>query len=756
MTDDKKKTAQATVIASPQQRVDGRAKVTGRARYASDEPVGKVAYAYLLTSSIARGCITRMYLDDAFAIEGVLDILTHENVGREASPPAMQAGGSTTTTLESSQIWHDGQIIGVVVAERYEIACEAAFRVRVDYHTEKPAATFGNVGVQEERRKVGEHEDFSVGDAEAAYAGAAFRVDANYATPTQHHNAIELFTTTCAWDDGKLTIWEPSQFVFGLRANVAHQIGIDPERVRVVSRFVGGAFGSKGGATARTAWIAIAARRLSRPVKLVATRDQGYTIATYRAETRHNVQLAAAADGKLIALRHEGWELTSRPSQYNVSGTETTARVYACPNILTRVNIVHADRNTPGFMRAPPETPYMFALECAMDELAVKLGLDPIDLRRLNDTQQDPVSDRQFSSRRLIACFDAAAEQFGWARRSSAPGSMRDGDWLLGWGCASAAYPANIASTAARVRLRPDGHARVQIAAHEIGNGIYTVIALTAAACLGLPVGGIEVQIGDSDLPPASLAAGSSQTATVVHAVTSACEQLRDRLAKAASKAGPLAGCDPANLTLVDGKLVASEGCSEPLADAVRRIGHGAQEAYAEHIPVGLEPESMDSLYSGKLPMLRGQNRKDVTAYAFGAHLVEVRVHRRTREIRMGRMVGAFASGRIVNSLTAHSQYMGGMIWAVGAALLECTEIDKRYARYVNDNLSEYHIPVSADIGQIEVIMLPEEDLAVNRLGIKGLGEIGIVGANAAIANAVYHATGRRIRELPIRIEDLL
>ena len=334
----------------------------------------------------------------AEAVPGVLDILTHWNVGDQAKKPALASGGETTTTMESDQVWHDGQIIAVVVADTYEAAREAAHRVGVTYTEEQPAATFGSPGAEEEQRDDGEHEDYSVGDADAAFAAAPVRVDARYSTPTQHHNPIELYTTTCAWNGNQLTIWEPSQFVYGLRGSVAKQIGIEPEKIRVVSKFVGGAFGSKGGATARTAWVAIAARRLGRPVKLVATRSQGYTIVTYRAETRHHIQLGADTDGKLLALRHEGWEVTSRPSTYNVSGTESTARAYACPNILTRVNIVHADRNTPGFMRAPPDLPYMFALESAIDELACELGMDPIELRRRNEPERDPVTGLPFSS----------------------------------------------------------------------------------------------------------------------------------------------------------------------------------------------------------------------------------------------------------------------------------------------------------------------------------------------------------------------
>ncbi len=745
------------LFGKPQLRIDGRAKVTGRALYPSDEPVGTPAYAFLLTSAIARGRIKRFDLAEALALEGVLDILTHENVGGEAQPPEQMTGGPTTTTLQSDRIWHDGQIIGVVVAGSYEIARDAAFRVHVHYEKEEPAATFGSAGAEEERREPGEHKDYAIGDVDAALRSAEVTIDAWYETPTQHHNPIELFTTTCVWNNGSLTIWEPSQFVYGLRANVAKQLGMKPDNVRVVSKFVGGAFGSKGGATARTAWIAVAARRLGRPVKLVATRAQGFTIATYRAETRHHLELGATQAGKLTALRHEGWELTSRPSKYNVSGTESTARIYASPNILTRVNIVHADRNTPGFMRAPPETPYMFPLECAMDELAIALDMDPIELRRVNDTAADPVSGLPFSSRNLLRCLDEGAARFGWAHRDRRPGSMSDGDWLVGWGCASAAYPTNIAATSARVTLRPDGSTRVQIAGHDIGTGAYTVVAIMAAHRLGLALEQVTVEMGDTVLPPAGLAAGSSHTATIAHAVAKACDELIARITHAATSSnGPLAGQNAATLRLEQQQIVAPSGAKEALGDALKRLSPGALEAYAENVPQGLPDEAMATLYQGKHPILRGHNRKDATTYAFGAQFVELRIHRHTCEIRVPRIVGAFAAGAIVNPLTAQSQYTGGMIWGIGAALLEKTEIDLRHARYVNANIAEYHIPVNADVRQVEVVMVPESDTQVNPLGIKGIGEIGIVGVNAAIANAAHHATGRRIRRLPIRIEDLL
>jgi xanthine dehydrogenase YagR molybdenum-binding subunit len=746
-------------IGKPATRIDGPAKVTGAARYPSDEPLANPAYAVLVTSAVAKGRLAGLDLAAAKAVPGVLDILTHDNVGGQVKPPAGPSGqGSTTITLESDRVWHDGQIIAVVVAETFEAAKEAAGRVKASYAAETPSAGFDSAGITEEdpSAKDKQHEHPKKGDADAAFAAAPVKIDARYATPTQHHNPMELFTTSCVWSGDKLTIYEPSQFVHGLRGAIAKQLGLEPDKVRVVSRFIGGAFGSKGGATARTAWIAIAARRIGRPVKLVASRDQGFTIATYRAETRQRVKLAAGKDGKLLAVIHEGREVTSRPNPYNVSGVETTARLYASPNIRTGVTVVHADRNTPGFMRAPPETPYMFAFESGMDELAVALGMDPIELRRVNDTLTDPISGKPYTSRSLMRCFDEGAKAFDWSRRDPTPGATRDGDWLVGYGCATAAYSSNIAAAACRVSLGADGKARVQMGAHDLGTGAYTVLAITVADRLGLRIADVKVEIGDTDLPPAGLAAGSNHTASITNVVAKACEDIRARLAAAAVApgAGALAGQDPASLKLREGRLVGASS-SEPLAAALKRLGGGRVEVYAENLPSGAPPDGLDRLHHDQMAMSPGGQRPEGPAYAFGAQFVEVRVHSLTGEIRAPRALGAFAAGTIVNPLTARSQYMGGMIWGIGAALHEATEIDPRAARYTNDNLADYLMPVNADIGRVDVVFVEEEDRIVNPLGVKGIGEIGIVGMNAAVANAVFNATGKRVRELPIRIEDM-
>ncbi len=751
-----------TGIGTATSRVDGRAKVMGAARYGSDFDGGaSPLQAFLATSTIAKGRIAELDESAAREVPGVVEILTHRNVGDRIKPGKTFSDkgymGTSIAPLASDRIWHDGQIVAVVVAETFEAAREGAHRLRISYAEEAPAATFGSDGATTKAAQA-EGESPRVGDADTALAAAPVTLDQTYVTPIQHHNPIELFTTACAWADDRLTVWESSQNVYGYQYGLAEQLGIDPSQVHVISPFIGGAFGSRGSLTQRTALIAFAARRLNRPVKLEATRRQGFTIATYRAETRHRIRLGAGRDGKLQALVHEGWEVSSRPDDYTVAGTDASTRIYACPNVRSAVHVVNADRNTPGFMRSPPEVPYLFAIESAMDELAYALAMDPVELRRRNDTHKEPIGGLPYSSRHLVECFDQAGAAFGWQGRDPQPGAMRDGDWLIGWGCASTLYPTLVGPAAARVILSPEGDARVQTAAHDVGTGAYTVVAQIVAERLGLPLERIHVELGDSELPAAPVAGGSNTTASVCNVVAKACEDLRSRLAQAAVRDAdaPFHGRDAGALSLAGGGLHGPDGATEPLRDAIRRAANGAMEAYAENIPDGAPASAMAALYRGIPALVGGSSLEDRVQFAFGAQFVEVRVHARTREIRAPRIVGAYAAGRIVNPKTAKSQLMGGQIWGISSALHEATEIDRRSARYYNTNLAEYLIPVNADIQEVQTILVPEEDNEVNALGIKGVGELGNVGLNAAVANAVYHATGVRVRELPIRLEKLL
>jgi len=727
-------------MGQPEPRIESRLKVTGEARYASDFAVSDPAYAYLVTSDIAKGSIQRLDTSEARTVPGVLEIFTHENTSDLKTVKFGSGGGGATTSIQDfgPKIQHDGQIVAMVVAATFEAAREAAYRMRVTYQEEKASASFDSPGTTEEdASKANERakELPQAGDAQAVFNSAEVKLEAGYATPTQHHNPIELFTTTAVWRDGELTIYEPSQFVYGLKGGVAQKLGIPGDKVRVISPYVGGAFGSKAQLSPRTGLVAYAAKKLNRPVKLVATRDQGFTIQTYRAETRHHIRIGAERSGKIAAFLHEGFEVTSRPDPYAVAGVEDSARLYGFGSVKTHATLVHADRNSPGFMRSPPVVPYIYALESAMDELAVKLDMDPIELRRVNDTMTDATG-KSWSSRSLMECYDQAADRFGWKNRDKRPGGMREGDWLIGWGCASAVYPTHFGAATARVRLMASGEAHVQIAAHEIGTGVRTVVAQMAAETLGIPYNKVSIETGDSTLPPAPVAGGSNQTASCCSVVKKASDAINARLrSRATTGSGQIS--------------------NESLEEQFKRLGVGAVEEYDEYLPPGGKPDTVKKLYAGT-PFLGGGSAGEKLMYALGAEFVEVRVNVQTREIRVPRIVGAFAAGRIMNPRTARSQYMGAMIWGISSALHESTEIDPRVARYVNDNLADYLVPVNADIQEVDVILVPETDDYVNPVGVKGIGELGNVGTAAAVANAVYHATGVRVRELPIRLEKLL
>ena len=726
-------------MGTPIARIDARAKVTGTARFASDMPASNPAFAYLVTSTIARGRIVGFDETVARAVPGVLLILTHLNRPPLLSLKHFFAGGAGITAmppLAGPEIAHDGQIIAMVVADSFEGAREAAHRFTVRYQRQAPAATFGSPGVVTQRIAdvLPQRKDPVLGDADAALRDSDVVHDAQYGTPTQHHNPMELFATTAAWAGDQLTVCEPSQFVYGLRAGLAEQLGIAPEKVRVVNDFVGGAFGSKGALTQRTALVALASRQLGRPVKLVATRDQGFTISGHRHETKHRIRIGASRDGRFTAYHHDQWELNGRADPYVNGGVENAAAMYAFPAVLSTAYMVRADRDPPIFMRSPAEMPVIFALESAVDELAVKLAMDPVELRRINDTDKNWVSGKPYSSRSLMACYDAASAAFGWKRRNPQPGSMREGDWLIGWGCATATYPTQMSPAVARVRLQADGSARVEIAAHDVGTGAYTVMAQVAADTLSIQPDQVSVAMGDTLLPPGPVSGGSVTTASACSAVKMACQQVLARLALPVGATGAQRHA------------------------AFEKLKLGAVEEIGNFVPLTSRSQTTAGLYKGKADVTGGANTGNAakTMFAFGAEFVEVRVHARTREIRVPRIVGAFAAGRIMNPRTAHSQLMGGMIWGISSALHEHTEIDPREARYMNDNLAEYLIPVNADIRQIDVILIPEVDTEVNPAGAKGIGELANVGTAAAVANAVFHATGRRIRELPITIDKLI
>ena len=702
------------VLGTSETRVDGPDKVSGRAPYAGDMRLPGMVHARLVRSPIARGRITATGRAAVLALPGILDVLTFAEVGEAVRPVEhVMAGGwanSTARPLASPEIRYCGQIVALVVGETLEAANAGAGALKIDYAAEPHVVRLEDadtppipLGQLQE-----DYEDRATGNLEAALAAAAHVVDQRYTTPIQHHNPIELPGTICLWSGDDLTVWEPTRFVNAARHGLAAQLGIAPERVRVVAQTIGGHFGSKLALSQHTALCALAARRTGRPVHLEIGRRDSFTIANHRTETRHHIRLGADRDGRFVALGHDAETVTSQFDDFAMAGTDVSTALYACPAIAATERVVRVDRNTPGPMRAPPEVPFLFALESAVDEMAAALAIDPIELRRRNDTLVDPVTGHPFTTRALMRCFDAGAGAFDWRAGPPRSRARRDGAWLVGQGCAAAARPVKIAPARIRVTRTPDA-ATIETAHHEIGNGIATLLAMMASERLDLPIAAIDVRLGDTALPAASLSGGSSTTTSLANALAQACAALRGRTAG-----------------------VAEIGFVPPAADngILRKLDQGRM--------------SLATPQKGRL------------AWAFGAHFVEVRVHAATCEIQLRRHVGAFAAGRILNPLTARSQLLGGMVWGHGSALLEETIIDPRTGAYVNDDLAEYLVPTAADVGELTALTVPDDDREADAEGVKGLGEIGIIGANAAIANAVFDATGHRIRALPIRIEALL
>ncbi len=763
-----------------------------------------LAFAAALTAPIASGRIKGLDESIARAVPGVLEILTHKNVGKrvKAGKPLLEHGyvSQAVAPLGTKRIYFADQIVAMVIAESEEIAEQAASLLHITYVAEEPAGNFeGAAATVVKPKSLGETELRS-GDVDESLQQAEVKIDAWYETPPQHHNAMELFQTTCAWRTGEdgaeqLIVWESTQNTRGFQYGLAQQLHVKPSQIRILSPYIGGAFGSKGELGQFTALIALAAKELGRPVKFVASRRQCFSLRTFRAETRHHIQLSADATGKLLALDHESWELTSRSEKFATAGSDSTSRLYGIPNVRTRVHNVEADRQAPGFMRAPPEMPYLFAMESAMDELSYALGLDPVELRRRNDTNVELATKRPYTSRSLLRCIERGVALFGWDQRNPRVRSMEDGNDMVGWGFASAFYPTQQGPADCRITLAAvnDGahgtmQAKVEVGTHEIGTGIRTVITMTVADLLGLPMEAVQVQIGDSGLPPAPLSAGSNSTATICNVLAKCCEEIREKLAKAASgdKRSVLHQCNPHLMRLIGERLVFThdpqataaragqatpapsmsgathaapvDGPKELLQVALRRVTKGKPLVQkTTNTPHGLPPVIAPALVrKGKPVLMGGANMKDRMQFAHGAHFVEVKVSRTTGEVRVPRMVGVFAGGRIMNPRTAYAQLQGGQVWELSSALHEATELDPLLARYCNADLAEYHVPVARDICDVTTVMVEEENTLVNPLGVKGIGELGATGLAAAIANAVYHASGVRIRQLPIRLNKVL
>jgi xanthine dehydrogenase YagR molybdenum-binding subunit len=734
-------------VGKPVDRVDGRLKVTGKAKYAAEFQFPNLARAVLVTSAVAKGRITALDTAAAEKSPGVLAVITHKNAPKMKQTEAfggegagLAAGSTTAPILQTDQIFWHGQPVAVVVAGSFEQARHAATLVRGTYETKPPALTLdAKAKVFVPEKVVGEKPEIVIGNAGDALKQAAVTVDQTYTTAQNNHNPIEPHATIAAWDGDKLTVHDATQFVFGVRHELATRFGLKPEDVRVLSPFVGGGFGGKGIAWPHTYLAVAAAKHVNRPVKLVLTREQMYACVGGRTPTRQRVALGADKEGKLTALIHTGRTATSTTNTFAEQFTFPARHLYASPNIHVAQEVIELDVCPMTFMRAPGETPGTFALESAMDELAVALKMDPVELRLKNDPEKDPTRGTPFSSRKFKEAYRLGAEKFGWAKRNPEPRSMKDGRFLVGMGVASAFYPVYRFPASARVEILADGTALVQSGCQDMGMGTATAQTQIAADLLGLPVEKVRFELGDTALPFAMVAGGSTQTVSVGAAVTAACAAVKGALLALARNAdgSPLKGAKDEQVAFRDGGLYRTDDpkVGESFGAILDRAKKKSVEAKADAKP--------------------GEEDKKWSMQSYGAQFCEVRVDPDFGTVRVSRFAGAFDVGRVVNAKTARSQFIGGITMGIGMALLESTHRDGRNGRILNADLADYLVPVHADIPALEAYWVGEPD-PHTPMGAHGIGEIGITGVAAAVANAVYHATGKRVRDLPITPDKLL
>ncbi len=693
----------AHVIGEPIDRIDGHAKVTGKAVYAADAKTQKLAFGAIATATIAYGEITSIDASEARRQPGVLMVMTHENAPEQAPwvPKAEDPFARPKPQLDSKKIQYFGQPVALVVAETFEAAREAAALIQITYLANKGAFDIEAPDREIKDPKtdvVGKPAASKIGDIDTAMRTAAVTVDSTYKTPYQNHNMMEPHASTAEWTGNMLTVRSAVQLVESAHQCIATTLKVPPDQVEVIAEFIGGGFGGKLPVYGDAILAALAARELKRPVKVVLTRQQMFHVTTHRGASIQRVRLAATQDGTLTGIAHESVAQTARADDFVEPIVAPTRSLYAAPNRLTAQQTVVLDLPIPGSMRAPGEAIGLLALEQAIDELAVKLDMDPIELRLKNEPKEDPEKHIPFSTRNLVACLQQGAERFGWNKRSAKPGANKQGQWLVGMGVAAAIRGNILRKAEAKVTMNSATSATVEMDMTDIGTGSYTIFAQIAAEILDIPLEGVTVKLGHSSYPITPGSGGSFGASSCGAALLDACKKLKARLDK---HEGP-------------------QGLS-----AMGRV----------------EP---------------GDEYKKFAQFAYGAHFAEVGVDADTGEVRLRRMLGVFDAGRILNAKTARSQMIGGMIWGVSSALFENQEVDTRYGSFVNVDLANYHVPVHADVPAVEAIALKVFDEHANALGSKGVGELGICGAGAAVSNAIYNACGARVREYPIRLDKVL
>ena len=718
------------LMGRPMDRVDGHLKVTGRAPYAYEvKENARPAYGWIVEATISKGQVTSVDTQAAERSPGVLMVMTHRNAPKQA--PFAHEGDDRFARprpqLNDAQIEYYGEPVAFVVAETIEQARAAAALVKVAYTQEKGEHELEALLEKAEKPKGGEGKepDTSVGDFDGAFASAAVKIDATYTTPMHIHAQMEPHASLAWWEGDRVIVHCSAQLLESAQKCVAHTLQIPEEKVRIVSRFIGGGFGGKLPIYGDVILSALASRELKRPVKTALTRQQMFHVTTHRSETVQRLRLGATRDGVLTAIGHEAWSHSARFDDFYETAAKQTRSLYAADNRMTRHRVVKLDLPVSDSTRAPGEAVGLLALECAMDELAFALKMDPVELRLRNEPKQDPEKHVPYSTRQLVECLQEGAKRFGWSRRNAQPRQVREGRWLIGMGMCATTRSNLLQPSKCGVALDGNGVLTVKMSMTDIGTGSYTIFTQIAAEMMGIAPGKVRMLLGDSDYPPTAGSGGSFGAASAGSALYDACDKLRAKLAQGA-------GIDPAQ-ALFEGGKISGGGKSATLAGLA---GASGVEAEGE-----IKPGDMSKKFSQQ---------------AYGAQFAEVAVDMDSGEVRVRRMLGVFAAGRILNAKTAHSQVMGGMIWGVSNALHEEAVVDPRHGYFVNHDLSEYHVAAHADIPAIEAIFLPEVDDKTNPLKIKGVGELGISGAGAAVANAIFNATGVRVRDYPITLDKLL
>ena len=733
-------TATSAILGQPTSRIEGRAKVTGAAKYAAEYNVPNLAHGFVISSAIAKGRITRIDTAHAMAVPGVIAVFTHAHRPKLADSDdeykdEIAPDGSPFRPLYDDQVRFSGQPVALVVAEELEVARYAASLVRIEYDQQAHETDL------DWQRKHGrlpkETNTHRRGNAAKAFEQAPVQVKAEYCMAVEHHNPMEPFATTAVWEgDGRITAYDKTQGPQNSRNYVASVCEITRENVRVLSPYVGGAFGSGLRPQYQLPLAVLAARALKRSVRVTLTRQQMFTLG-YRAGITQEMALGAERDGRLVSFRHHATAMTSQFEDFGRDFLTWSSMLYRCPNAEMGRRLVKLDHNTPCDMRAPGGAEGMYAIECAMDELAYAAGIDPLELRIINYSDRDQIENRPFSSKELRECYRQGAQRFGWSKRNPQPRSMRDGSELVGWGMATGIWEAMQMKASARAVLTANGGVEIASATADIGPGTYTMMAQLAAEMLGVPLENVTVKLGDSRLPDAPVEGGSFTTSSVGSAISAACKAVQEEVLRLSQRASgsPLVNAKLGDVSFADGKIRYKNGEEVSVADALR-AGH------------------VDRIEK-KATVEPGQSSK-YSHYTHSAVFAEVKIDAELPVIRVTRMVSAVAAGRILNPKIAKSQIMGAVVGGIGMALQEETLTDHRFGRFMTHDLANYHVPVNADVGTIDVIFVDEKDDEINALGVKGVGEIGIVGTAAAIANAVYHATGKRVRDLPITMDKLL